>query len=551
MATRAGSQVIRSTPRLQTRLAQLAFCVCALVAMPLHASEHQPAKLVQWQSPEVTAGAVAPTLVLRLLVAADGTVKQAEVTKKRDGLAAAEEQAMEAARKFRFEPARHDGKAVDSWVLVTLPLRASSGSPRKVVVRGSDTMGEALLPAWGEALQRSKDKLSLQVEALGSSTGFAGLFDGSADLAASSRVINAQEIAFAEKLGVQLHEIFVGLDGIALVVNPQNPVRELDLETAAAIFAGRITNWRELGGSDAPIRVLGRPAYSGTHAFLQQKLLSQLGEDTKFAPSIESVEKTEQLAEAVARDANAIGYVGLAYVKPNVRALGLRPHKDSPVVGPDSDSVLNGSYPIARPLVLYMRTDSPRGTRAVVDFARSAEGQAIVKKMGFIPMPAASESFASLMPAPNVPAPEVLRIYFEPNSSNIARESNMDLMQAAMAFHGQRRILIIGNADSTGKAEDNRKLAKQRAEVVAARLRTLAKREDAIEVEVAATEHPLATNSTSDGRKVNRRVDVLVFGAPQRTVPSPAQRPAADSVGVGAVNAPQACEPGSGRRCLY
>jgi phosphate transport system substrate-binding protein len=559
ISTGAKSRVARIAQRL---LARAAFFVCALAATPLQAAPNsepnaepsaaqQPAKLVEWQSPEVSAGAVAPTLVLRLLVAANGTVKQAELPTKREGLQQAEQQGLEAARRFRFEPAKLNGKAVDSWVIVTLPLRASAISERKIVVRGSDTMGEALLPAWAEALQRGKDKLALQVEALGSSTGFAGLFDGTADLAASSRVINSEEIAFAQKLGVQLHEIFVGLDGIAIVVNPQNPVRELDTETAAAIFAGRITNWREVGGADAPIHVIGRPAYSGTHAFLQEKLLSQLAANTQFGPDVKNVEKTEQLADAVAQDLNAIGYVGLAYVKPSIRALALRPHKDGPAITPSADSVLNGSYPIARPLLLYMRTDSPRGTRAVVDFARSGEGQAIVKKLGFVPMPAANaEGYAALMPAPPVAAPEVLRIYFEPNSSNIAHESSMDVMQAAMAFHGQRRVLIIGNADSTGKAEDNRKLAKQRAEVVAARLRALAKRDGAIEVEVAATEHPLATNTTSDGRKANRRVDVLVFAAPQRTA-APAKPSSSESPSVGAAHVPETCKPGSGRRCLH
>jgi phosphate transport system substrate-binding protein len=549
--------------KLNLWFARVACFVWAVaIAPPLHAAPnndtaHEPAKLVDWQTPEVAGGAVAPTVVLRLLVGADGAVKQAEVSKKRDGIELAEQQALDAARKFRFEPAKQNGKAVDSWVVLTLPMRATSAGEHKIVVRGSDTMGEALLPAWAQALERGrgKDKLSLQIEALGSSTGFAGLLDGTADLAASSRVINPEEISFAQKLGVQLHEIFVGLDGIAIVVNPQSPLHDLDTATAAAIFAGRITNWRELGGDDAPIRVIGRPAYSGTHAFVRQRLLSQLGADTEFGPDVKTVEKTEQLADAVAQDAHSIGYVGLAYVKPGVRALALRSRKDGPAIVPSADSVLNGTYPIARPLLLYMRTDSPRGTREVVDFALSTAGQALVKKHGFVPMPAGyAESFVALMPAPAVPAPEVLRIYFDANSSNISHESNMDVMQAAMAVHANRRVLIIGNADASGKAEDNRKLAKQRADVVAARLRALAKRDAAIEVEVAATEHPLATNTTIDGRQANRRVDVLVFGKPaaMRRPTTPATRPTGDNQGVGASNKPrETCEPGSGRRCLY
>jgi phosphate binding protein len=367
------------------------------------------------------------------------------------------------------------------------------------------------MPAWADALQRSQPRLHVQVEALGSNTAFAGLLEGSADIGASSRWIKPDEVAFAEKLGLQLYEAYAGYDGIAVIVHPDNPLRELDLEAVARVFSGRITNWRDLGGPDAPTRVLGRPAYSGTHAFFKERVLGALGPETAFGAHTKSVEKTDDIVDAVAKDPTAIGYVGLGHVKPSVKALAIKAQPSGVAVSPSAETIRDGRYVISRPLLLYLRTDASRDARAVVDFALSSEGQALVAKNGFVPLPGASGTFSAEAPAPPVAPPEMIRIYFDPNSTAVSQESKLDLRQAEMAVRGHRSVLVIGNADSSGKVEDNRHLAKQRAELVATKLREYARHDTSIEVEVAAADYPLASNETKDGRRANRRVDVIAL----------------------------------------
>jgi len=160
--------------------------------------------------------------------------------------------------------------------------------------------------------------------------------------------------------------------------------------------------------------------------------------------------------------------------------------------------------------VLYLRTDSTVDARSLVDFALSREGQALVDKSGFVPLPASVGTFASEQPAPHVAPPQVIRIFFDPNSHTIESDSRLDMMRAENAVRASPLVLVIGNTDISGKAEDNRHLAQQRADAVAARLRQHVRRDAEIRVLVAVSAHPLATNSTSDGRRMNRRVDVIV-----------------------------------------
>jgi phosphate transport system substrate-binding protein len=470
-------------------------------------------KLEEGKAPEAPSGALVPTIVLRLLVGADGQVKQADVQSRREGLAALEKQAIAAVRTYRFRPALQAGKPVEAWI--TLPVRfAPTPVPRReIAVKGSDTIGAALMPAWAEALHGTQPQLNVQIEALGSSTGFAGLLNGSAALAASSRLIRADELAFAERLGIQLREVIAGYDGIAVIVHPNNSMHSLDVETVARIFAQRITNWAELGGTNAAIHVFGRPSYSGTHGFFKERVLARLGPDASFGPSVTNVETTKEIIDAVLNDVDAIGYASLGQVTSSVRALALAPLPGAPAVPPAAPAIRDGSYPVARPLLLYLRADSGHDPRALVDLALSREGQALVEKNGFVPLlvDVASELVAETA-APVVPSPEVIRIYFNPNSAAIAQNSKLDLLAAAVALRARRSLLVVGNADSSGKLESNRRLARQRADVVAARLQPFASRDASIAIDVAATDHPLATNNTSAGRSTNRRVDVIVLG---------------------------------------
>ena len=463
-------------------------------------------------APEAPSGALAPTILVRVLVGTDGLVHQAELAERRDGLAAAEQQALEAARNYRFQA----GEPTERWL--TLPVRFRPTTPaQRVVIKGSDILGERLLPAWAEAMRSTPPPLKLEIDMLGSTTGLASLLDGSADLAASARLVRADELALAEKLSLQLREVFVGHDGIAVIVHPSNPAQQLDLDTLARIFAQRVTNWKELGLPEGAIHVVGRPGYSGTHRVFKERVLSRLGPDVGYGARVDTVEKSADTIAAVARDPRAIGYVSFGFVKDEVRSLALASVPTASPVAPTLETIRDGRYSLTRPLLLYLRPDSGEGAHAIADFALTEEAQAIVEQQGFARItPGLVSGVRVGPPQPTAAQIEVVRIYFDAGSADIARTSLPDLTAAANAVRPGRSVVIIGNADSSGDAEANRAIAQRRADVVAARLRELGSREAVVTVQVASADHPIATNETSDGRRANRRVDVIVQRAPGR-----------------------------------
>jgi phosphate transport system substrate-binding protein len=470
----------------------------------------RPPELLAAAEPLIADGTLIPTVLVRTLVDVAGRAQRTEVQTRRLGLAEREAQAAAAARSYRFRPALANGKPVEAWV--TLPISFSpKRASRELVIKGSDTLGSSLIPAWVSQFGKREAGLALRVEALGSSTGFAGLLDGTAQIAASSRPIRAGELALAERLGVRLREFVIGYDGIAIIVHRDNAVRELDVDAVAQLFTGRMSRWSDLGGIDQPIRALRRPDYSGTHSFFEERVLTRAGGGARSDAEVESVEASKSLVRRVAGDVHAIGYVSLGQVASDVRALALASHPGAPGILPDHASIRDGSYPIARPLFLYLRADSQRDALAFVDYALSEEGQALIEKSGLIPLASAQQSaHASELPEPFVAPPDVLRLYFDEGSVNISKASSRSLMAAAAALHAGQRALVVGNADGLGDAAVNVRLAERRAAAVLARLKALGAPSQSITVDVVGSEQPLRSNATSGGRSENRRVDVML-----------------------------------------
>jgi phosphate binding protein len=361
--------------------------------------------------------------------------------------------------------------------------------------------------------------VTIASEGLGSSTAFVGLFDGSADLGASSRPINEKELAEAARLGVKLEELVIGFDGIAVIVHPTNPVRALTIDQLSRIFTGEVRNWREVGGDDLPIRLMSRPSYSGTHGFFRDKVLRRGNAKGPegFAARTEMVEESAQLAERVGDDPAAIAYVGLGWVGADVRALAVAPGDGQPAVPPSLDSVRQGTYPIYRPLLVYTR-GAPRG--AVAGFLRwvlSPEGQALVEQHGFIRsdvpadavIPAAAERDHS---AP-APAPRPLaRITFRAGSARLDAAGLAQVHEVGERLAGSpRSLLVVGHADAEGGRIGNVEMSRLRAATVLAHLRAAGIAPERLQLEAAGSEQPLATNETGEGRGQNRRVEIYLL----------------------------------------
>jgi phosphate transport system substrate-binding protein len=245
-----------------------------------------------------------------------------------------------------------------------------------------------LAQAWAEKYMEENPGAFVAVTGGGSGTGLSSLISGTCDIAMSSRNIKSKEIDLAKAKGINPFEIKVGLDGLAVVVNPQNPISSLTLQQLADIFTGKITNWKELEGKDLKIVVLSREVNSGTHVYFKEHVLRKGDANGKeeFAPSALMLSSSQAIADEVAGNPSAIGYYGMGYVSAKQKAVHVAKDEKSEYIAPTIDNVLNGKYPISRPLFLYTNGEPKDLVKNFDDFVLSREGQEIVLKTDFVPI---------------------------------------------------------------------------------------------------------------------------------------------------------------------
>lgn len=252
-----------------------------------------------------------------------------------------------------------------------------------ITMKGSDTL-VILAQKWAEVYMGKNPEVRIQVTGGGSGTGFAALQNKSTDLCNASRKIRAREIeACIKAFGKRPTEYKVALDGLSVYVNAENPVSELTLEQLELIFTGKIRNWKEVGGPDAPITLYSRENSSGTYEFFKEHVLK--GKD--FAASAQTMPGTAAVLQAVAKDKTGIGYGGAAYGA-GAKHLAIKKDESSPAVEPSEQTVVNGTYPIWRYLYIYVNPAVDKGeVAAFLNWIRGDEGQAIVKQVGYYPLP--------------------------------------------------------------------------------------------------------------------------------------------------------------------
>lgn len=252
-----------------------------------------------------------------------------------------------------------------------------------ITAKGSDTL-VILAQKWAEVYNAKNPDVKIQVTGGGSGTGFAALQTKQTDLANASRQIKPKEVAACVKaFGKRPTEYKVCVDGLSVYVNEKNPVKELDLEQLEGIFTGRIANWKEVGGNDAPIVLVSRENSSGTYEFFKEHVLK--GKD--FAARAQTMPGTAAVLQSVAKEQNAIGYGGAGY---GAGAKHLKVKKDagSPAVDPTEENVVSGKYPIWRYLYIYLNPALDKGEIATyLNWIRSDEGQKVVKDVGYFPLP--------------------------------------------------------------------------------------------------------------------------------------------------------------------
>lgn len=259
----------------------------------------------------------------------------------------------------------------------TLPVFAQ----KAVTVKGSDTM-VIMNAKLAEAFMNANPGAQVQVTGGGSGVGIAALINGTTDIAAASRPIKPSEV---DKLKTRFATVGVGVpiarDGLAVYLNASNPVETLTLAQLEAIYTGRITNWKEVGGKDAPIILYSRENSSGTYTYFKDNVLK--GKD--YSPRAQTLQGTAAVVNAVAKDVNGIGYGGAAYAK-NVKFASVKKDDKSPAFKPTLETVKAGQYPITRYLYLYLRTQPKGDAKKFIDFALSPAGQQIAVQTGYFPV---------------------------------------------------------------------------------------------------------------------------------------------------------------------
>jgi len=256
-----------------------------------------------------------------------------------------------------------------------------------IQIKGSDTMVN-LGQAWAEAFMKENPAESIAVTGGGSGTGIAALIAGTCEIAELSRNLKEGEIAQARKNGIEPREITVALDGLAVVVHPQNPVSRLTMDQLAQIFTGTVTNWHDVGGPDLAIVLLSREVNSGTHLYFKEHVLRRGRAEGKaeFAASALMLPSSQAIADEVAQNPGAIGYYGMGYLSERQKAVAVAKNASAPFVLPTIGTVIDGTYPISRPLLMVTKGQPAGLTQRFLDFVLSPAGQRIVTRIDFVPV---------------------------------------------------------------------------------------------------------------------------------------------------------------------
>lgn len=235
---------------------------------------------------------------------------------------------------------------------------------------GSTSM-EKVIGALGEAFEESNSGVTFTYNPTGSGSGITAVAEGRCDIGLSSRSLKDEEKAQG------LTETTLALDGIAVIVNPDNPVNDLSLETIGAIYTGEITNWKDVGGNDEEIVLIGREAGSGTRDGFES--ITGTEDACQYRQELTS---TGDVITTVAGNPAAIGYASLASVKETVKALSV----DGIV--PSEETVQDGSYVVQRPFVLVTKdgTELSKTAQKFFDYITSSEAEEIISSAGAVPV---------------------------------------------------------------------------------------------------------------------------------------------------------------------
>ena len=427
--------------------------------------------------------------------------------------------------------------------LTLLPL-ATLAEPVHLRLQGSNTIGAALLPALVQGQLRTQQATVIEqqpgkvsnesvitardaqgqpvrvdIAAHGSSTGFAALGRGDADLAAASRPINDSEVRQLRALGdlrAASAEHVIGLDGVAVIVHPDNPLPRLNTEQLANIFSGKTQRWEQLGISGGAIHLYARDDRSGTFETFKALVLEPRHDE--LSAMARRFESSDELASQVATDRQAIGFSSLAAVH-GAKVLAIA-EGDAPAMLPERALVASEDYPLSRRLYVYLPANPKPQAKALADFAQSPAGQAIVAQQGFVSQQIKAQPVApqaDMPPRYRTLAQQAQRLSvnfrFQEGSASLDNKALRDVQRVAeylrQAGKLQRKAVLVGFGDPKETPGRAALLSRLRAQAVRRELARAGV--ELLEVTGMGDELPVAGNELEQGRLRNRRVEVWVY----------------------------------------
>lgn len=264
-------------------------------------------------------------------------------------------------------------------LLGALLAGCSGGKPDKIVMLGSNTIGEELAPRLAAEYKKEHPGVVFEFEFKGTTYGMGALMVGRCDIAAASREASTNEIALARERGVEFADHVIGAYDVAVIVNAGIPIKDLTKEQVRDLFTGVATNWKDVGGPDAPVNLHIRHPISGTYLGFRELAM----ENKSYALNVKTYTNYTEIVQALAQDPNGIGYATL----PLATKAGVKPVAIGGVA-PTAEAVNKSQYPYARVLRLY--TDKAKETPAARDFlqfVQSSRGQAVLDQLGYTPRP--------------------------------------------------------------------------------------------------------------------------------------------------------------------
>ncbi|MCO5785379.1 hypothetical protein DHB74_03300 [Pseudomonas sp. G11-1] len=419
----------------------------------------------------------------------------------------------------------------------------SIAAPLQLQINGSNTIGAQLAPLLVEGMLKESgateidiqldaepqehritavgaqgESIEISLNAHGSTTGFTGLIDRTGQIAASSRPIKDSEVTALKNAGNMLSkeaEQVIGLDGLAVIMHPENPLDSLNIEQIARIFSGQVSDWAQLGGRQGKIRVHARDGNSGTWETFRDLVLKPNQVD--LLADAHRYESNADLSRAVSSDRNAVGFVGLAYIQ-EAKALSITAGDSRPMY-PSKALVATEDYPLARRLYMYI---SPEETNplalGLIAFTQSKAGQDIVDQVGFVGQ---NITAARIAPQPYMPddyrklAEEAHRlsvnIRFNEGSARLDNKAWQDIDRLLEYLQTENKteykVVLVGFSDPRTRGAEL--LSRLRARTVSAAL--AGQGIFVKDVMGIGDDLPVAANTHDDGRNKNRRVELWVY----------------------------------------